>query len=197
MNAAPPVHSLTHIALAVRDFDRTVDFYTRAFGLSDPSLPRKRKAIPRFRSLIFASLAMAVTAAPAVAQTITLDCVGKRTPMNPGGKPRKPDASYDRSYRQIFYIDLTSRKYCEGTCQHHRELANADSDIIDLSWQPPEDQLINTSRGDRRFSRRTGEFVTDETYSFGSWSRFKMRGRCTAAPLETVPIIKFLADAPN
>jgi catechol 2,3-dioxygenase len=28
----PPIHGLTHIALAVRDLDRTVDFYTRAFG---------------------------------------------------------------------------------------------------------------------------------------------------------------------
>jgi catechol 2,3-dioxygenase-like lactoylglutathione lyase family enzyme len=28
----PHVHGLTHIAPAVRDLDRTVDFYTRAFG---------------------------------------------------------------------------------------------------------------------------------------------------------------------
>ena len=27
-----PLHGLTHIALAVSDLDRTVDFYTRAFG---------------------------------------------------------------------------------------------------------------------------------------------------------------------
>ena len=29
------VHGLTHIALAVRDLDRTVDFYTRAFGVRE------------------------------------------------------------------------------------------------------------------------------------------------------------------
>ena len=33
--AAADVHGLTHIALAVRDLDRTVDFYTRALGLRE------------------------------------------------------------------------------------------------------------------------------------------------------------------
>ena len=33
--AAADVHGLTHIALAVRDLDRTVDFYTRAFGVRE------------------------------------------------------------------------------------------------------------------------------------------------------------------
>ena len=32
---AGSVHGLTHIALAVRDLDRTVDFYTRAFGVRE------------------------------------------------------------------------------------------------------------------------------------------------------------------
>ena len=33
--ARAEVHGLTHIALAVRDLDRTVDFYTRAFGVRE------------------------------------------------------------------------------------------------------------------------------------------------------------------
>lgn len=33
--AAADLHGLTHIALAVRDLDRSVDFYTRAFGVRE------------------------------------------------------------------------------------------------------------------------------------------------------------------
>ena len=33
--AAASLHGLTHIALAVRDLDRSVDFYTRAFGVRE------------------------------------------------------------------------------------------------------------------------------------------------------------------
>jgi catechol 2,3-dioxygenase-like lactoylglutathione lyase family enzyme len=35
MTKVEPLHGLSHIALAVRDLDRTVDFYTRAFGVRE------------------------------------------------------------------------------------------------------------------------------------------------------------------
>jgi hypothetical protein len=161
---------------------------------------RKRRSFSRLSTGKAALLALILTAwqaVPAHAQSlpihVELDCTGRATNV----------AGRTGPYRQVFFLNLAARRFCDYRCGTVHALARWDETIIDLSRQsrpmPPGSDEVALSGfwTTETFDRRTGAFSGRELTTGSTRQIVTVEGRCEIRELHIRPVKRYLDTVPD